>query len=155
MKMGEPIVDLFKEAFIEKRQGLKIRGNSMLPFFKKDQIIYILPVKILFPGKCYLFRYKNKNVLHRLVKVNKNQNCWFIGDNSNHFENVEDKFVIGAVQCKQVFLLKYFFVHLINILTLIVTEFCGNRYNVIWKLRLILVKFLLKDEKYEKKIFQT
>ena len=73
---------------------LRIHGRSMEPAIRKDQIIRIRKSSTLLPGKCYLFPYRGRLIIHRLIHSTAKA-AYFIGDRNHWIETVPPAEIIG------------------------------------------------------------
>jgi RNase P subunit RPR2 len=87
--------------FADPVPTLQVYSNSMQPLLAAGQQIKILPLrKPLTCGKCYIFIYKGKLLIHRLMKV-INDTAVFIADSAQKKEEVPIDAVIAEPALKQ------------------------------------------------------
>ncbi len=80
---------------------LRVEGNSMYPTIKNNQNIKILPKENeLVPGKLYIFNYRSKIIIHRLLKK-QNNNCIFIGDNTSNIHHIKNDEILGMAKIQE------------------------------------------------------
>lgn len=91
------------EALIDNEQLVKIRvkGNSMFPFLRHDRDLVTLAypyAESLRAGRIVMFRFKGRQILHRIVSV-RNNIYYIRGDNNrNHAaEYARREDIIGVV----------------------------------------------------------
>ncbi|MBN1758489.1 MAG: S24/S26 family peptidase [Chitinispirillaceae bacterium] len=76
--------------------NLRIHGNSMWPLLQPGECVSIRKHRTLRRGECYLFRYADSILLHRLAEKKLNT-CLFCGDNSSSIEAVPNNQVMGRI----------------------------------------------------------
>jgi len=87
--------------FTDPSPKLQVFSNSMQPLLSAGQQITILPLRQpLTCGKCYIFIYKGKLLIHRLIKVMNNK-AVFIADSAQKKEAVPIDAVIAEPAFKQ------------------------------------------------------
>lgn len=72
-----------------KEVPLTVTGNSMSPFMihERDQILMKKPERPWKKGDIGFFRRKNgAYVMHRICRIDKDGNCWFVGDAQTEIE---------------------------------------------------------------------
>lgn len=76
-----------------------INGTSMRPLLNKGDIVTLKKIDKLKKGDIVLFiRNDNSFVLHRIIKINKNNSYNIVGDHQVKIEkNILDKQLIGVV----------------------------------------------------------
>ncbi|MDD2575469.1 MAG: S24/S26 family peptidase [Acholeplasmataceae bacterium] len=81
----------------EKDVILRIKGNSMWPFFKSGKTsVYLHKVELIKKYEIYLFQLNDTYVLHRLIKI-KNDKLIFKGDGNHSIELITKDDLIGHV----------------------------------------------------------
>jgi Peptidase S24-like len=76
---------------------LTVKGDSMTPYLLHGQEISVSPYgKLLVPGRCYLFYYQGKHVLHRLVFYTRRQ-AFFLSDNGVWVEKVAREMIFAKL----------------------------------------------------------
>jgi len=111
-KQNKAIADFL---FADSMPTLQVYSNSMQPLLSAGQQIAILPLQNpLMCGKCYIFIYKGKLFIHRLIKVINNK-AVFIADSAQKREIVP----IDAVIAEPIFKQRWLVVFVICILNLL------------------------------------
>ena len=100
MKMEVSNALLFSELktiLKEKDVIIRIKGNSMWPFFKNGKTsVYLHQIDFIKKYEIYLFKLNDTYVLHRLIKIKKDK-LIFKGDGNNSTELVTKDDLIGRV----------------------------------------------------------
>lgn len=78
--------------------NLTVKGNSMFPTLKPDDIVTIKKKQEYAIGDILVFNYKDEGILvHRLLKISSNT-FYCKGDNSFRLEDVELLAILGCVE---------------------------------------------------------
>lgn len=95
----EDLLPLIEEAFLNNQSfDLTVKGTSMSPTFENGKTVVTITKYTgeLKKNDVYLYKYENKILLHRLVKV-KNNHFIFLGDSLYQKEYVSESDIIGVV----------------------------------------------------------
>ncbi|MBR6071568.1 MAG: S24/S26 family peptidase [Acholeplasmatales bacterium] len=94
----EKFYPLILEAFNENKTfSFPIKGTSMRPLFKNDDIVTLDKVDSYMKGDILFYRRNDGSfVLHRLRKI-KNGVLYIVGDHQTALEKVEENQLIGKV----------------------------------------------------------
>lgn len=94
----ESIAELLKEG---KNVEFRVKGNSMLPFFKHDKtIVNLKKVNTYFKYDVVLAKYNDKVLLHRIIKIKKDKYI-LRGDGLISKEEVSLENIYGKVESFQ------------------------------------------------------
>lgn len=153
MKDNKRIVDIYTYMPVlrdllsqEKEVSLTITGNSMSPFLVhgRDKIMISPPDGSWKKGDMAFFvRDNGQYVMHRICRVDKNGNCFFIGDAQQHIEGpIAPEQIFGkisSVQRKGKWIgpediwWRFFERFWINVIPF--RPLCRNVYTIIWRFR--------------------
>ncbi len=99
----------------------QLTGRSMEPCLLLGQTVECRTPRSLTPGNCYLFRFGDRMLIHRLVKA-KNGTAFFMGDNSGSIEPVSCGDIVAEIEDRASQLYKLITV-IINRLFLMTADF--------------------------------
>ncbi len=105
-----------KEFYSEtQNNSIKIKGRSMEPALKNDESAQVCQASdpLLKPGRCFLFRFKGKLFIHRMVRLFEHYSI-FMGDNSIYCEIVPRSQIIGIVRPNKALYWKELYISFIN-----------------------------------------
>jgi len=120
----------------------KAVGDSMIPLLAHGQDVDFEPCdKHLKIGNCYVFSWQGRNVLHRLVYVNKNH-AFFMGDNCPWGEWVLQAKILGRLKTPES-LFKRIFPVIIDIFYCLAVK-CGFQNRGLHKARKKALQFCIK-----------
>ncbi len=128
---------------------LKICSNSMQPLLTEGQQISILPLRRpLTCGKCYIFVYKGKLFVHRLIRT-MNSKAVFIADSAQKNEVVP----IDAIIAEPVLYQKRISIFIVRMLNYFFYFFI-KKFPFLARLRVKTVRGIIKCERalYERGI---
>jgi len=125
---------------------MTVKGTSMEPLLKDGQQILIKRVIKYRLGDCYLFRYQNRIILHRLAGKLKNNNFLFIGDNSCKMEIIPEQEIIGCLQEQRNYKIQKIFAVCINYLFIYIYNKFPWFGRKLYSPRKDLIKSFLKEK---------
>ena len=106
-----PSCQVIREFLLEKNEHM-VAGTSMRPFLNHGQKVIISHhTTKLIPGHLYVFIYRHRLVMHRLVAL-QGQFAFFMGDHSRNLEKVP----FSAIVAKYEGSYQYFRLAIINLL---------------------------------------
>lgn len=93
------VVRLMYEAFDDNLDfSFPINGSSMQPFLYKDDIVRLRKCHMAYPGDIVFYKHGDNYILHRVVRVNKDDSYNIVGDHQTKCDlNVDSSMIIGVV----------------------------------------------------------
>ena len=76
---------------------LEVKGISMFPTLKNGEKVRIVAKETYQEGEIVMFCYKDKFLVHRIVKIFKDS-CFCKGDNTISLERITTRDIIGKVE---------------------------------------------------------
>ncbi|KMQ50288.1 hypothetical protein CHISP_2757 [Chitinispirillum alkaliphilum] len=128
-----------------------LQGRSMEPYMKEGQEISVVKTDKLHRGDCCLINYRNRLLLHRLVKTGKS-GCIFMGDNSHTFEIVDSKDVLGVSEKSTNVSMRKILISGVDLCVIRLDQtFRLKKKSIVWRIRKRIMALLFRGF-YEERI---